>query len=157
MAVIRINTVQVMRCRPKADAARQQTASVKNGVEDIRHRLDPRIKSRRNIDRRLESVAGALEKAEAQIARIAETVQDSAEGYQEVERQIERRSRDLAAVLFSETPPAPSMEGPPMTLLEAFASNSAALRLSDRLVFADIAFPSVRSRDRYIEEHLKKQ
>ncbi len=97
MAVIRINPVRVIQAGSEADAARRQTASVKNGVRDIRYRLDARVKSRRNIEKRLTSVADALEKAEAKMARIAGVAEEGAEGYRQVEQQIEKRSRDLLA------------------------------------------------------------
>lgn len=97
MAVIRINPVQVIQAGTEAAAARRQTAAVKNGVNELRYRLDPRVKSRRNMEERLKSVAEALEKAEAKIVRIAGVAENGAEGYQHVEQQIEKRSRDLLA------------------------------------------------------------
>ena len=88
MAAIKINVSGVMNNSPSINNSIIKVSSAKNGISSLYWQIDNRIKSRRNIDSRLNNVIQSLENIESQMGQIKSVVENGAGQYHSTDKNI---------------------------------------------------------------------
>ncbi|MDR3309976.1 MAG: hypothetical protein LBS90_01335 [Oscillospiraceae bacterium] len=91
MSVTKINTDGVITAGDAAGSAKSKVSAAKNGVADVRRRLDGAVKARRNIDARLASLEKLLGSAEEQIAGVRAVADSGANHYRTADDNLKKK------------------------------------------------------------------
>lgn len=98
MSSIKINIRNVICASEDIQAARKEAVSVKKGIRGTVRFIDPRIRSRDNLDNRLNQICDHISQIENQMNRIQDVVSNGANKYRTIESQAVLKARELSGV-----------------------------------------------------------
>lgn len=103
MAEIKINIPKVMDLSDDAAQIRSILSDVKNNVNNIKWRIDDRIRDRNNINNKFDSICKSLDKIEVKVSRIRNTVESGAHKYFETDKKLSKKGNEVEAKAVSST------------------------------------------------------
>lgn len=95
MSKIEINIRGVICASESIEAAKKEVVSARTGIRGTTRFIDPHIRSRENLDIRLNQLCGHMDQIENKMAGIARVVSNGANKYRTVENQAVSKAQEL--------------------------------------------------------------
>ncbi len=96
MPEIEINIRGVICASGSIEAAKKEVTSARTGIRGTTRFIDPRIRSRDDLDKRLNQLCRKMDQIDEKMFRIARVVSDGANKYRTVENQAASKARELS-------------------------------------------------------------